>query len=418
MAGETTAFAPMRVPNFRWFFLSSLVNMAGSTMAPVALAFAVLEVSDSPTALGAVLAANSIPLVLFMLFGGVIADRLSRVLILRVGSLVLAVTQGMAAALVITGTAELWMLIVLEALNGLTLALVFPAFAAIMPQLVPREMLQSANVLQSMSRGALRVVGPSLAGLLVVTVGPGWALAVDALTWLVASLLLLLVSLPRPVRDADAPSTFAELREGWSLFVGTTWLWVIVLAFSALNAIHAGALNTLGPVVAKDTIGEQGWGYILSAESVGLLAMTAVMLRRRLERPLFFGMLGISTAGLPIILLGASPELLPLVALAFVAGAGIELFSLGWTLAMQENIEERMLSRAYSYDALGSFVAMPVGQLAYGPLALAFGSRDVLVASGVVYIAICLLTLLSGSVRKLQRAPAEVVVHPGDALPG
>jgi MFS family permease len=413
MAGETTAFAPMRVPNFRWFFLSSLVNMAGSTMAPVALAFAVLEVSDSPTALGAVLAANSIPLVLFMLFGGVIADRLSRVLILRVGSLVLAVTQGMAAALVITGTAELWMLIVLEALNGLTLALVFPAFAAIMPQLVPREMLQSANVLQSMSRGALRVVGPSLAGLLVVTVGPGWALAVDALTWLVASLLLLLVSLPRPVRDAEAPSTFAELREGWSLFVGTTWLWVIVLAFSALNAIHAGALNTLGPVVAKDTIGEQGWGYILSAESVGLLAMTAVMLRRRLERPLFFGMLGISTAGLPIILLGASPELLPLVALAFVAGAGIELFSLGWTLAMQENIEERMLSRAYSYDALGSFVAMPVGQLAYGPLALAFGSRDVLVASGVVYIAICLLTLLSGSVRKLQRAPADVAATAG-----
>jgi MFS family permease len=413
MAGETTAFAPMRVPNFRWFFLSSLVNMAGSTMAPVALAFAVLEVSDSPTALGAVLAANSIPLVLFMLFGGVIADRLSRVLILRVGSLVLAVTQGMAAALVITGTAELWMLIVLEALNGLTLALVFPAFAAIMPQLVPREMLQSANVLQSMSRGALRVVGPSLAGLLVVTVGPGWALAVDALTWLVASLLLLLVSLPRPARDANAPSTFAELREGWSLFVGTTWLWVIVLAFSGLNAIHAGALNTLGPVVAKDTIGEQGWGYILSAESVGLLAMTAVMLRRRLERPLFFGMLGISTAGLPIILLGASPELLPLVALAFVAGAGIELFSLGWTLAMQENIEERMLSRAYSYDALGSFVAMPVGQLAYGPLALAFGSRDVLVASGVVYIAICLLTLLSGSVRKLQRAPADVAATAG-----
>ena len=405
-----SAFAPMRVPNFRWYFLSNVIDMAGSTMAPVALAFAVLEVSDSPKALGAVLAANSIPLVLFLLFGGVIADRLPRVLILRVGALVLAVTQGMVAALVITNTAELWMLIVLEALNGLTLAMVFPAFAAIMPQLVPREMLQSANVLQSMSRGALRVIGPSIAGLLVVTIGPGWALAADALTYLVASLLLLLVSLPRPVRDASAPSTLAELREGWSLFVGTTWLWVIVLAFGVLNAIHAGALNTLGPVVAKDTIGEQGWGYILSAESLGLLAMTAVMLRRRLERPLFFGMLGIATAGIPIILLGARPELVPLVALAFVAGAGIELFSLGWILAMQENIEERMLSRAFSYDALGSFVAMPIGQLAYGPLALAFGYRDVLVASGVAYIVICLLTLLSASVRNLQRAPAEVAV--------
>ena len=411
MAGETKAFAPMRVRNFRWYFLSNFINMAGSTMAPVALAFAVLEVSDSPTALGAVLAANSIPLVVFLLFGGVIADRLPRVLILRVGALVLAATQGMVAALVITDTAELWMLIVLEALNGLTLALVFPAFAAIMPQLVPRDMLQSANVLQSMSRGALRVVGPSLAALLVVTVGPGWALAADALTFLVASLLLLLVALPRPVRDGDAQSTFAELREGWSLFAGTTWLWVIVLAFGVLNAIHSGALLTLGPVVAKDTIGEQGWGYILSAESLGLLAMTAVMLRRRLERPLFFGMLGIATAGFPMVVLGAAPELLPLVLLAFIAGAGIELFSLGWVLAMQENIEERMLSRAFSYDALGSFVAMPIGQLAYGPLALAFGYRDVLIVSGITYTAICLLTLASASVRNLQRAPVEVAVH-------
>jgi hypothetical protein len=291
------------------------------------------------------------------------------------------------------------------------MALVFPAFAAIMPQLVPRDMLQSANVLQSMSRGALRVVGPSIAALLVVTVGPGWALAADALTWLVAALLLLRVSLPRPVRDGSEPSTFAELREGWSLFIGTTWLWVIVLAFSVLNAIHAGAFLTLGPVVAKDTIGEQGWGYIISAESLGLLAMTAVMLRRRLERPLFFGMLGIATAGFPIVLLGAAPELLPLVVLAFVAGAGIELFSLGWMLAMQENIEERMLSRAFSYDALGSFVAMPIGQLAYGPLALAFGYGDVLIVSGIVYTGICLLTLVSASVRNLQRAPAEVAAH-------
>ncbi len=411
MAGESKAFAPLRERNFRAFFLSSFVNMVGSTMAPVALAFAVLEVSDSPSALGAVLAANSIPLVVFLLFGGVIADRLPRVLILRTGNLILAGTQGAVAALVLTDTAELWMLIVLEAINGTTMALVFPALAAIVPQLVPRGMLQSANVLQSMSRGGLRVLGPSIAALLVVTAGPGWALAVDALTWLVAALLLLRVALPRPERDASEASTLAELREGWSLFVGTTWLWVIVLAFGVLNAIHAGALLTLGPVVAKDTIGEQGWGYILSAESLGLLAMMAVMLRRRLERPLFFGMLGIATAGFPIALLGAAPELVPLVVLSFIAGAGIELFSLGWLLAMQENIEERMLSRAFSYDALGSFVAMPIGQLAYGPLALAFGYGEVLVVSGVLYTVICLLTLLSRSVRNLQRAPAETAVH-------
>ena len=157
------------------------------------------------------------------------------------------------------------------------------------------------------------------------------------------------------------------------VFRTVTWLWVVVLAFGFLNAIHAGALFTLGPAIAKDTIGEQGWGLALSAESVGLLVMTVVLLRVRLQRPLLFGMLGISLLGIPIILLGAQPHLALLMVAMFVAGAGTEVFGIGWNVAMQENIEDSMLSRAYSYDALGSLVAMPIGQLAYGPLAEAFG---------------------------------------------
>jgi MFS family permease len=400
-----TAFAPMRIANFRRFFFAQTVNMIGSTMAPVAVAFAVLDVRDSPSALGAVLAANSIPMVLFLLFGGVVADRLPRVLVLRAGNLVLAATQGGFALLVITDVAELWMLIVLEAINGLTMALVYPALAGMIPQLVPRDLLQQANVLQSMVRGALRVLGPTIGALLVVGIGPGWAVAVDACTWAAASLLLMGVKLPRRERAEDAQSTMSELREGWSLFAGTTWLWVIVLAFGVLNAIHTGAWFTLGPPLAKDTIGEQGWGLVLSAESLGLLAMTAVMLQRKLERPLLLGMLGMSLVGIPLVLLGAGPVLVPLLIATFVAGAGTEVFSLGWSLAMQENIEERLLSRAYSYDMLGSFVAMPIGQLAYGPLGAAFGYRDVLVVSGIAYIAIALLTLLSPDVRNLRRVP-------------
>jgi hypothetical protein len=256
-----------------------------------------------------------------------------------------------------------------------------------------------------MVRGALRVLGPSVAALLVVTVGPGWAVAFDALTWLLAAVLLLRVKLPERDRAETPASTLTELREGWSLFVGTTWLWVVVLAFSVLNAIHMGALFTLGPVVAKDTIGEQGWGLVLSAESIGLLLMTAVLMRFRLERPLLLGMLGCSLLSVPIVMLGADPRLVAVVLAAFVAGAGMEVFSLGWNLAMQENVEERMLSRVYSYDMLGSFVAIPVGQLAFGPLGEAFGYSDVLVVSGFVYAAVALSALLSSSVRNLRRAP-------------
>src|SRR5918998_2133930 len=244
-------------------------------MSGVALAFAVLEVSDSPQALGYVLAANSIPLVLFLLVGGVVADRLPRDLVLRVGSLVLAATQGAVAYLVISGLAEIWMLVVLEAINGTVLAIVFPAYAGIIPQLVPREMLQQANVLQAVARGSTPVLGPSIAGLLVVGVGPGWALAIDALTWLVSALLLLPIALPPIDRSGPPTTAFSELREGWVLFRTTTWLWVVVAAFSLLNGIQSGAWSTLGPVHAKDTIGETGWGYLLSAMSVGPLAPTA-----------------------------------------------------------------------------------------------------------------------------------------------
>ena len=143
--------------------------------------------------------------------------------------------------------------------------------------------------------------------------------------------------------------------------------------------------------------------------------MTVILLRVNLRRPLLSGMLGCALMGIPMVILGVEPHLLALVVAAFVAGAGIEVFSIGWNLAMQENIDDEMLSRAYSYDALGSFVAMPVGQLLYGPLGEAFGYRDVLLWSGVAYAVIALLALTSRSVRTLGRVPATVTVSPTPA---
>jgi MFS family permease len=405
---QSGSLAPLRHANFRWYYIASTVNTAGSSMAGVALAFAVLSIDSSPSALGYVLAANTIPMVLFLLFGGVIADRLPLTLVLRFGMLVVGGSQAAAAILVISGAAELWMLIVLEVVNGTVLAMAFPALASIMPQLVPRELLQQANALQSFSRGALRIIGPTISALLVVGVGPGWALGADAATWLAASAILVLVRLPpRPPRE-ERTSTLGELREGWTYFRGTTWLWAVVLGFGFLNAIHTGAWFTLGPARAKATIGEQGWGFVLSAESIGLIVTTLVLLRRQLRMPLRSGMLGITLLGLPIFVLGWSPHLLPLIVCAFVAGAGTEVFSMGWNLAMQENVPENMLSRAYSYDALGSFVAMPLGQLAFGPLGAAFGARGVLMVSGAAYGVICLLVLGSRSVRGLRRVEVGV----------
>lgn len=397
---------PLRNGTFAWYFGARVADTFGTMMAGLALTFAVLDISGSATAVGQVLAAQSIPLVVFLLLGGVVADRVPRTLLLQTSNLAAALTQGVLAALVISGRAELWMVIVLAGLNGTVDAVSFPAQAGMVPQLVDRTELQAANALLSLSRGVVTVLAPSAAGLLVMTVGPGWALAGNAMLWLVSAVLLSRVAVPPRPRAKQRASTVDDLRQGWEFFARTTWLWVVVATFSALNAISTGAWHTVGPVVAQGTIGVQGWGLVISAQSAGLLLMTVVLLRVRLRRPLLSGMVGISLLSLPMVALGTAPHLVLLIAVALVAGAGAEVFTIGWNVAMQEHVDEAMLSRAYSYDALGSFAAMPVGQLLYGPLADRFGAGDVLVWSGGLYATVSLLALASSTVRTLPRADA------------
>lgn len=403
VADEQSALAPLREPNFRYYWLSRLVDRAGTTMAGVALAFAVLHVSDSPAALGTVLAAYSIPMVVFLLAGGVLADRFGRTLVIQSTNVMSGVTQLAMAALVLTDTAEIWHLAALAALNGTASAAGLPAMAGILPQLVPRSQLKAANLVLAVPENALMVLGPAVSGVLVVVVGPGWALAVDGATYLLATLILTRVTLPRP-SGKRGEGAVADLREGWSYFRSTTWLWVVVLAFSVLNAIMSGAVNTLGPVLAVQTdIGEAGWGLIRSAQAVGFLVCSLLLIRLTLRRPLLWGMVAVALEGGLMLALGIEPMIATAMIAAFAAGVGSQVFNLGWDLAMAEHVPDDMLSRAYSYDMLGSFVAIPVGQLLFGPLGLAFGIQPVMLASGIAFVAISLVTLTSRSVRDLRR---------------
>jgi MFS family permease len=326
--------------------------------------------------------------------------------VLQLAHALTAVTQGAAAVLVITGQIDLWTLTGIEALNGAASAFTFPAMAGIVPLIVDRTRLQPANALLAFSRSGLTVIGPAVAGLLVVTVGPGWALAFDAATYLLAILCLWRVRLPR--RDAAlAPvrtSMLGELRDGWEEFSSRTWLWVVVVVFGLLNAIHFGAIGVLGPLVSSrvPALGAGGWGLALSAEAVGTVVATVVMLRISVRYPLRVGMLAIAAIAVPVVMLGLSPSMWPLVFAMFVAGSGTELFGVGWSTAMQEHIPEAILSRVSSYDALGSFVAMPLGALLFGVLANRFDPEPVLIVSGVVYAALAFGTLLFSSVRNLE----------------
>ncbi len=394
---------PLRDHRFAWFFVARTVSSAGSSMAPVALAFAVLAVDPSPATLGLVLAARHIPLLVFLIVGGVIADRFSRALVLQVSHLLSALTQGLVAWLVIAGNAQVWHLVVLGALNGTWAAFTMPAIQGVVPQVVPRTHLQQANALLAFSRSATAVLGPSLAALLVVTTGAGWALAVDALSWLVAALCMLRVTLPP--RPGPTGSLWRDLASGWSVFTSRTWLWVVVLACTVLNAVHAGAWSTLGPVVALQTpeLGPTGWGYAVSAHAVGLVAITFVMLRVWVSRPLLAGMLGMLVMALPLVVLAIYPNPWVLGATTLLAGLGLELFGITWQTTIHEHVPEDHLSRVSAYDLVGSFAAIPLGQLLCGPLALVFGARPVILASAVVFVVVVLATLAVPSVRTLRR---------------
>ncbi len=402
------SLAPLRSRRFLWFFVGRSISTLGSVMAPVALVFAVLEIENSPVAVGQVLAARSIPLVLFLLVGGVVADRFSRSLVLQVSHVLSFLTQGLVAVLVLTDRATLSQLIVLEAVNGVVTAFTMPAIQGVVPQVVPRTHLQQANALLAFSRSGLAVLGPTVAGLLVVGVGAGWALAVDALTWLVAAVCMVPLRLPGRSRAVRGRATvLRDLASGWAKFRSMTWLWVVVLAFGVLNAIHAGAWLTLGPLLAVDDpgIGKLGWGYAVSAQAVGLLLLTVVMLRLSFRYPLRAGLLAMLGLAAPLVALGLSWPLIGLLMAAFVAGAGIEVFGISWQTAIHEHVPEDHLSRVAAYDSLGSFVAIPLGQLAFGPLALAFGTQTVVLCSAVAFVLVIFATLAVPQVRNLRHAP-------------
>jgi MFS family permease len=395
------ALTPLRDPSFAWYYGARVATFLGGTMAPIALAFAVLDIRDSPQTLGLVLAARYGPFVVFLVAGGVIADRLPRAVVLLWSNLLAGVTQGVVAALVVSGHATLTALVILEMANGALAAVSFPAAAAMIGQLAPRDHVQQANALLSFSRGVLAVLGPSLSAVLVVGAGPGWALAVDAASWLVAAGCLRRVHSTLSIPASKGMLT--ELREGWAVFTGTRWLWVCVAMYAVLNSIHAGAWMTLGPTVAKHGIGARGWGWVLSAEAAGLLAVAVGMLRVRVRRPLVWPQLALGAYGVAFLVLAAQPPLVILLVAAFAAGAGLELSLASWNIALQEQIAPEKLARAYSYDTLFSYVAMPIGQVAYGPLGSAFGARPVLIVSGIAYLLLCPVPLLSPEVRHLGR---------------
>ena len=405
------ALEPLGFRAFRLLLVGRLADNLAHAIAPIALAFAVLDLGGSPSELGFVLAARAVPTVLLVLVGGVIADRLPRHLVLVVANVVGAATQALVAVLLLTGSAEIWMLAAIEVVNGSASAFLFPAASGLTPQTVPPTHLQPANALLRMSHNVAFITGAAGGGLLVAVFGSGWAFAVDAGLYVVGAVLLFRLPIPRRERIASS-STLRELREGWTEFRSRTWVWVVVVVFAFVNAGFSAGFGTLGPVVADDTIGRAAWGMLLAAQAVGMVAGGLVAMRSRWERPLFVGMLATLLIAPVLLALGLQPHLALLLVTGFLAGVGIETFAVAWDVALQSQVPEDKLSRVYAYDWFGSLVFIPLGQIAAGPLAESVGVGPTIVGCGVVVAVATVAALAVPSLRNLGRDPV-----PGDAVP-
>lgn len=395
---------------FRNLFFARLLTVLGNGIAPIALAFAVLDIGGSAADLGLVVAARSIFNVAFLLIGGVLADRYSRSKVLLSSSVIAALSQGIVAWLVLDGTATIMWLAVLGTINGAAAGIALPASSAMVPQTVPVRNLREANAFIQLGIYGGTVIGASLGGVLTAAIGPGWGLAVDALGFAASAPLYLLIRTASAQLLTSQTNILQDLRDGWQEFIARAWVWTIVAQFTVVNAAFSGVVMILGPIVADASFGRASWGIIVAAQSIGLIAGSFIALRWRPRRDLFIGVILVALCAIPITLLSMVSSTAILIGAFFIAGVGFGQFGVVWAHSLQTHIPPEKLARVYAYDAMGSFVAIPIGELAAGPLAMHYGSRAVLLASAVAVVIATIAASLTPAIRRLDNA-AQVKQH-------
>lgn len=395
--------APLRQRDFRLLFAGRTVSFAGTAMANIALAFAVLSLGGDASDLGLVLALATLPAVGFLLVGGILADRLPRHHLMVGANVASGTVQALVALLLLTGQAEIWHLAVAGLVRTVAQSFFWPAQQAIVPQVVPAAQLQQANALLRTTLNSAQIGGAAAGGAIVALAGPGWAIAVDAASYFAAAVLLMAMRVGPPVAEATEPFVRA-FRVGWREFASRTWVWVVVIGFALVNGAESAALNVLGPIVAERSLGGAAvWGLVLAASGVGLVLGAIIALRYRPTHPIRVGILATFPLALPVALLAIEAPW-PLIALGIlVASMGIELFGVLWDTSLQAHVPNDVLSRVAAWDAVGSIVLMPVAYVVVGPIASAFGLPTTLWGCATLILVATALQLLSREARNLRR---------------
>jgi MFS family permease len=405
--------AVLREPGFRRFFAGYATSLLGSSMASVAVSFAVLDNGGTVTGLGYVFAAGIVPQVLFMLAGGVLADRFGRRRAMLGADAVRCAAQALQAAALFAGRPHIWVFATLAAVRGSGDAFFTPALSGLTLDITSRSTVQNANALLSAVRAAAQVAGPALAGVLVAVAGPAVVIAADAVSYAVSGLALAMLRTP-PGRPGvpSARSLLADLRAGWAEFRGRAWLVVSTVQFTLFNLFTWGPFLVLGPVLARDYLGGAGaWGAVMACYGAGSVLGGLLALGRRPGRPMAAATVATFGYALPGALLAMHADLPGVAAGALAAGAGSTLGGVFATTAEQEQLPAAALARVTAFQTVTAFAFGPLAFAAAGPAAAWFGTARVLGFGAIWCVLSAALVLAVPAVRQLRSDPASPVTE-------
>ena len=398
----------LREPMFRLVFIGQSVSSFGGGLMPVALTFAVLARFDSATALGAVLGAQTIASILLYITGGVAGDRFSRRAVMVVMDSTRCAGEVVLGLVLLSPHPALWVVCALNAVQGVAGGIFAPSAMGLVPQVVSEEHLQNANALMSMTSSITSVVAPAVAGVMVATIGGGWAILINGASFGVNAIVL--TRLPRNLSVPDrTASALAQLRDGWRTFVSMRWFVEVVLSGTAFN-YFTGLYYTLAPVVAQRALGgSSAWAAVAVAGAIGSIIGGLSIMRVRPRHPLRAGMIVMLPWSLMPLGFALHLPVAVLCGFGVVVYMGVIGFDSLYYTAIQRAVPGETLSRVMSYEYFFASLAFPAGLISAGPLASAFGMRTVLLAAAVGAFVVTAVTIFARGIWHFEDAPAVPV---------
>jgi MFS family permease len=393
--------------NFRLLFSARTISFFGTNLAPIAVAFAVLDLTGPATDTGFAFACWTLAQISTLLVGGVIADRLPRKLVMVASDSANFCVRATMGALLVSGNARLWELLVLQAVGGAATAFYSPASTGLVPETVPPRLLQQANALMSIARYMAFPLGAAVGGTLVATIGSGYALLLDGSTYATSALLLTAMRLSSRARTAAAPNFAHELREGWQAFTEHTWVWLLTSWISFYFLITYAPFFVLGPYIAKHSLGgPKAWAVIVTGEAIGALAGGIAGLRLRPTRAMTaIGAFFVVTA-LQSVLLAEHAPVVAIGAAAVLAGAAFSFGTVIWDTSLQQAIEPDKLARVSAYNWMGAMAFLPAGYAIAGPAASLLGMSTLLWVGAAWVVGTTALVVSVPDVRDFRLRPA------------